>query len=80
MITLKFEKVILDPEHYFVSPSDVLAYPDFDVAEKRKILKAWALDVSLLQVCDQENMGSTTKEPRLLSRIHQAICQIEAGL
>lgn len=79
MITLTFEEVILDPEHYFESPSDVLKYPGFDAAEKKKILKAWELDVTLLQVCDQENMGSAT-EPRLLSRIHQAIYQIDAGL
>jgi len=79
MITLTFEEVILDPEHYFESPNDVLSYPGFDAIEKKKILKAWELDVTLLQVCDQENMGSTI-EPRLLSRIHQAIHQIEAGL
>ena len=79
MIALTFEDVILDPEHYFKSPSDVLSYPGFDTVEKKKILKAWELDITLLQVCDQENMGSVT-EPRLLSRIHQAIYQIEAGL
>ena len=51
----------------------------FDATEKKKILKAWELDITLLQVCDQENMGSANS-PRLLSRIHQAIYQIEAGL
>lgn len=79
MITLTFEEVILDPEHYFKSPSDILHYPGFDAVEKRKILKAWELDVTLLQVCDEENMSAATA-PRLLSRIHQAIHQIEAGL
>ncbi len=77
MIALNFEEVILDPEHFFESPGDVLSYPGFDTVEKKKILKAWELDVTLLQVCDQENMGSAT-QPRLLSRIHQALQQIEA--
>tara|TARA_R110002095_G_scaffold208646_1_gene194507 strand:- start:82 stop:321 length:240 start_codon:yes stop_codon:yes gene_type:complete len=79
MITLTFEEVILDPEHYFETPHDILHYPGFNGVEKRKILKAWALDVTLLQVCDEENMSAAT-EPRLLSRIHQAIHQIETGL
>ena len=79
MINLTFKDVILDPEHYFQSPTDLLSYPGFDAMEKKKILKAWELDITLLQVCDQENMGSE-KSPRLLSRIHQAIYQIDAGL
>lgn len=78
MTTFTFKDVILDPEHYFKTPGDILHYAGFNITEKRKILKAWELDITLLQVCESENMGSST-EPRLLSRIHQAIHQIEAG-
>ncbi len=76
MIRLIFEEVMLDPEGYFKDPHELIAYPGFDALQKRKILKAWELDVTLLQVCDEENMGAD-QDTRLLSRIHQAIHEIE---
>ena len=70
---------MLDPEGYFRDPDELMAYPGFDGIQKRKILKAWELDVTLLQVCDAENMGSSN-DTRMLSRIHQAINDIEKRL
>ena len=79
MIRLIFEEVMLDPAGYFKDPEELIAYPAFDMLQKRKILKAWELDVTLLQVCDEENMSSN-QEVRLLGRIHQAIHEVEACL
>ena len=79
MIRLIFEEVILDPAGYFKDPEELMSYPVFDTLQKRKLLKAWELDVTLLQVCDEENMSSTN-EARMLGRIHQAIHEIEACL
>ena len=76
---LIYEEVILDPEGYFKTPDELSAYPGFYTLQKRKLLKAWELDITLLQVCDAENMGSS-KDTQLLSRIHQAIHEIEEGL
>lgn len=74
-----FEEVMLDPAHYFMDPDALLSYLGFDTVQKHKILKAWELDITLLQVCDEENMGSE-QDIRFLSRIHQAIHDIEEGL
>lgn len=67
-----YEEVILDPALYFKTPEELLKSSTFDVHQKYKLLKAWELDVKLLQICDEENMGNNT-EIRLLSAIHQAL-------
>jgi len=79
MVKFVFEEVILDPAHFFDLPVELLKYKAFDAAQKRKILKAWELDVTLLQVCEEENM-SASEDIRLLSRIHQALSQVELEL
>lgn len=67
-----YQRLILDPGAHFETPKDVLICKDLNPDQKRKILKAWQLDLTLLQVCDEENM-STDTEIKMLSRINQAL-------
>lgn len=77
MVKYSFDEVVLDPAEYFDLPDNLLHYPGFDVMQKHKLLRAWELDVTLLQVCDEENM-TTSEDSRLLSRIHQALQEVDA--
>jgi hypothetical protein len=51
------ETILKDPDKHFAAPRDVVADPDLDVADKRRILESWALDAQLLSVADEENMS-----------------------
>lgn len=71
----EYENVIMDPASYFTIPSDILSANDFDKKQKKKILQAWQLDITLLHVCDAENM-SNNQEITMLSRINQALTSL----
>jgi hypothetical protein len=51
------ETILKDPDKHVAAPRDVVADPDLDVADKRRILESWALDAQLLSVADEENMS-----------------------
>lgn len=72
---LDYEHVIIDPATYFSDPAEILNSADYSDAQKRKILKAWQLDITLLHVCEEENM-TRDQDVKMLSRIHQALNKI----
>ncbi len=71
----EYKNVIIDPASYFTSPFDILSTNDFDAKQKKKILQAWQLDITLLHVCDAENM-SNNQDSTMLSRINQALTSL----
>ena len=74
---LEYEHVIIDPAAYFSSPDDILSHDEFTETQKRKLLKAWQLDITLLHVCEEENMANDS-DVAMLSRINRAISTLQS--
>lgn len=73
---MRYEEVILDPAAFYKTPDILLQDKSFDTSQKVKLLRAWELDVRLLQVSDDENMG-TPQEISLLGAIHRALTELQ---
>ncbi len=69
---LDYEHVIIDPASHFSDPNDILDSQSYSETQKRKLLKAWQLDITLLHVCEEENM-SNSDDVKMLSRINRAL-------
>jgi hypothetical protein len=76
MEQLDLTEVLLDPGKFFKTPAALMHYGAFTLDQKRKILKCWELDLKLLQVSNDENMG-LARDVQLLSQIHEAIRVLE---
>lgn len=72
---LEYKEVVINPAEYFSKPGEIVDSSDFTNIEKRKILKAWRLDIILLHMSDEENMCNG-KEVEMLSRICRALNEV----
>lgn len=69
------EAIIKDPGKHFAAPRDVVADPDLDLGEKRRILDSWALDAQLLSVAEEENMSGQDRPG--LREVKLALLELE---
>ena len=69
------ETIIKDPGKHFAAPRDVVADPDLDLDEKRRILDSWALDAQLLSVAEEENMSGLDRPG--LREVKLALLELE---
>ena len=76
MIKIDLTEVILDPGKFFKTPEALMHYGGFTLDQKRKILKCWELDLKLLQVSNDENLGRA-RDVQMLRQIHEAIRVLE---
>jgi hypothetical protein len=60
------ERALVNPAAVFLSPAAVLRDPSLTRANKREILKRWALDEQLIELAQYEGMGEGPA-----SRLHE---------
>jgi hypothetical protein len=70
---------LLHPGGTFDHPRDVVAHPEFSLAEKRAILASWASDAAAISSCPALRAPAGLKNPVSIDEILQALQALDNG-